>query len=290
MSEKCKIAIYGSRRQPHALGDLPALFNFLEENGLRVYIYTRFAQYLMENGVDMGTAIPSDQIPAGTAMVMSLGGDGTFLRAARWIEEREIPILGVNTGNLGFLASCSLGEVYEMLGKVARGEVSVEKRMILEIVSDSLPENRWRYALNEITLMRHGTSMLNVKASIDGNFLAEYRGDGLIVGTPTGSTAYNLSAGGPLIQPTMDCMCLCPVAPHTLTQRPLVVGAEAVISLNPESRGSKFILTIDDQSLLLECGSQYIVRKAGFSVLVIRKKEEGFAALLRQKLLWSAIP
>lgn len=290
MSEKCKIAIYGSRRQPHALGDLPALFNFLEENGLRVYIYTRFAQYLMENGVDMGTAIPSDQIPAGTAMVMSLGGDGTFLRAARWIGEREIPILGVNTGNLGFLASCSLSEVYEMLGKVARGEVSVEKRMILEIVSDSLPEDRWRYALNEITLMRHGTSMLNVKASIDGNFLAEYRGDGLIVGTPTGSTAYNLSAGGPLIQPTMDCMCLCPVAPHTLTQRPLVVGAEAVISLNPESRGSKFILTIDDQSLLLECGSQYIVRKAGFSVLVIRKKEEGFAALLRQKLLWSAIP
>lgn len=285
-----KIAIFGSRRQQDSLKDLPRLFNFLNEKGLRVFVQTLFAEYLDTHGVDMYGAIPVDHLPPGVSLVVSLGGDGTFLRAARWIGNREIPILGVNTGHLGFLASCGLIDVEDMLKDVCRGNISIEKRMLLEVSSDSLPPEKWRYALNEIAFMRYGSSMLTVSASVNNSFLADYRGDGLIIATPTGSTAYSLSAGGPIIEPTIDCMCLCPVAPHTLTLRPLVAGAESEIELIPESRSHNFILSIDDQSFVLSAQGEFKIKKAPFSVLVIRKKDEGFPTILRQKLLWSATP
>lgn len=285
-----KIAIYGSRRQQDSLKDLPRLFKFLADKGLRVYVQTHFAVYLEANGVEMHAAIPLDHIPPDVSLVMSLGGDGTFLRAARWIGDREIPILGVNTGHLGFLATCSLSETEEILEEVCRGNIRIEKRMLLELVSDTFPPDRWHYALNEIALMRYGSSMLTVSASVNDSFLADYRGDGLIVATPTGSTAYSLSAGGPIIEPTIDCICLCPVAPHTLTLRPLVAGAESEIKLKPESRSSNFILTLDDQSIILPAQGDFCIRKAPFSTLVIRKKDEGFPSILRHKLLWSATP
>ena len=285
-----KIAIYGSRRQPDSLEELPRLFKFLNDKGFRVYIQTKFAEYLENNGVDMDASIPVDHIVPETSMVMSLGGDGTFLRAARWIGDREIPILGVNTGHLGFLASCGLHDVEEMIQEVCRGNISIEKRMLIEVSSEAIPSDKWIYALNEITFMRYGSSMLTVNAFINDIFLAEYRGDGLIIATPTGSTAYSLSAGGPVIEPTIDCICLCPVAPHTLTLRPLVAGGESVIKLKPESRASNFILTIDDQSMILPAKGEFSIKKAPFSTLVIRKKDEGFPDILRQKLLWSATP
>lgn len=285
-----KIAIYGSRRQPDALGELPRLFKFLDEKGFRVFIESRFALYLEENEVDTGLAVPSSHIPPGVSLVISLGGDGTFLRAARWIGEREIPILGINTGHLGFLASCGLPEAEEMLKDVCQGKIRIEKRMLLEVSSSSIPPEKWSYALNEVALMRHSSSMLSVKAFVNDCYLAHYSGDGLIVATPTGSTAYSLSAGGPIIEPTINCVCVCPVAPHTLTIRPLVAGADSVIKLYPESRSANFILTIDDQSLVLPATGEYIIKKAPFSALVVRKKEEEFPVILRNKLLWSATP
>lgn len=290
MNSSNKIAIYGSRRQPDSLEELPRLFKFLNNKGFRVFIQTKFAEYLEQNGVDMDKSVPADNIPTGTSMVMSLGGDGTFLRAARWIGDREIPILGVNTGHLGFLASCGLSDSEEMIEEVCRGNIRIEKRMLIEVSSDSIPQDKWKYALNEIAFMRYGSSMLNVNAYVNESFLAQYRGDGLIVATPTGSTAYSLSSGGPIIEPTIDCICLCPVAPHTLTLRPLVAGAESEIRLKPESRSSNFILTIDDQSLILPAKGEYCIKKAPFSTLLIRKKDEGFPEILRQKLLWSATP
>lgn len=285
-----QIAIYGSRRQPEHLEELPRLFGFFNEIGFRVFVQTKFAEYLDQNNVDQFGAVPSDHIPPGVSLVISLGGDGTFLRAARWIGSREIPILGVNTGHLGFLSSCSLSEAKEMIQQLCKGNVVIEKRMLLEVVSESLPPDKWKFALNEVAFMRYGSSMLSVNASVNDSFLADYRGDGLIVSTPTGSTAYSLSSGGPIIEPTIDCMCLTPVAPHTLTLRPLVAGADSIISLNPSSRSSNFILTLDDQSFILPAGGSFTIRKAPFSVLLIRKRDDGFASILRHKLLWSATP
>ena len=285
-----RIAIYGSKSQNVSPAELPGLFNFLESAGFRVFLHSKLFEYLESNGIETGEAIPVDMLPSDVSLVLSLGGDGTFLRAARWIGQREIPILGINTGHLGFLASCSLQDAEEMITKVCCGDIRIEKRMVLEVVSSTIPQEKWPYALNEISLMRYGTSMLTVKATVNEDFLAEYRGDGLIAATPTGSTAYSLSAGGPIIEPTIDCMCLCPVAPHTLTLRPLVAGADSVIHLTPSSRSNNFILTIDDQSMVLPANGEFIIRKASFSVLLIRKKEEGFPSILRQKLLWSATP
>lgn len=285
-----KIAIYGSRRQPDSLGRLPNLFRFLNEAGFNVYIHDKFAEYLDENGVDTAMAVPVSHIPPSTALVMSLGGDGTFLRTARWIGDKEIPILGVNTGHLGFLASCSLDDVEQMIQEVCSGDIRIEKRMLLEVSSPVLPPEKWNYALNEIALMRYGSSILNVDASVNNSFLADYRGDGVIASTPTGSTAYSLSAGGPIIEPTIDCICLCPVAPHTLTLRPLVAGGDSELRLRPESRAKNFILSIDDQSMVLPAEGEFIIRKAPFSAIVIRKKSEDFPHILRKKLLWSAKP
>lgn len=285
-----KIAIYGSRRQPNAILHLPELFKFLNDSGFRVFIFDKFAEYLEENNVDMHQSVPVEHIPPEVSLVMSLGGDGTFLRSARWIGSREIPILGVNTGHLGFLASCSLADVVPMIQEVCTGKIRIEKRMLLQVTSEALPPEKWKYALNEIAFMRYGSSMLDVHAFVNGNFLADYRGDGLIASTPTGSTAYSLSAGGPIIEPTIDCICLCPVAPHTLTIRPLVAGGDSVIKLRPESRAKNFILSIDDQSLVLPAEGEYIIRKASFSAIVIRKQSEYFPDILRQKLLWSANP
>lgn len=290
MGEANKIAIYGSRRQPEYLKELPRLFEFLSDKGFRVYLQFRFAGYLEENGVDMFGAVPCEHVPPGVSLVLSIGGDGTFLRAARWIGEREIPILGINTGHLGFLSSCGLSDSEEMIENVCKGNIRIERRMLLKVESESLPPEKWPYALNEVTFMRYGSSMLSVRAWVNSGYLADYTGDGLIISSPTGSTAYSLSAGGPIIEPTIDCICLCPVAPHTLTLRPLVAGGESIVELSPSSRAANFILTIDDQSMVLPASGTFRICKADFPVLLIRKKEEGFPSILRQKLLWSATP
>ena len=283
-----RIAIYGSRSQAAALELMPRLFAFLEDHGFRVFVHPRFYSYLEENKVDTSGAIPAAYLPQDISMVMSLGGDGTFLRTARWVGDREIPILGVNTGHLGFLSSCGISDVEEMIRKVCKGEIVIEKRMVLEVSGPNLPDDM-KYALNEVALMRDGSSsMTSVRATINDNFLADYRGDGLIVATPTGSTAYSLSAGGPIIEPTIDCLCLCPVAPHTLTLRPFVAGADSVIQLNPESRSGKVTLALDDRSVILPASGDFEVKKAHFNVLLIRKRGMGFASILREKLFWSA--
>ena len=288
VSKSNRIAIYGNRSQADALGKMHRLFEFMDEAGFRVFVHPRFFSYLEENGIDTGTSVPTAYLPEDVSLVMSIGGDGTFLRTARWVGDKEVPILGVNTGHLGFLSSCGIEDAEAMLGKICRGEVVVEKRMVLEVNGEGVPANM-RYALNEISLMRDVSStMITVSTRIDGDFLAAYRGDGLIVSTPTGSTAYSLSAGGPIMAPTLDCICLCPVAPHAMTLRPFVAGGDSIVELTPESRSGKFTLSLDDRSVILPAKGDFKVTKAPFSVLLIRRKDMGFASVLREKLLWSA--
>lgn len=288
MGEKIdKIAIFGNRSQAEALSEMPRLFAFLEECGFRVFVQTRFYSYLENNNVDLGASVPVVNLPSDVVLVISIGGDGTILRAARWIGNKEVPLLGINTGHLGFLTSCGIKNAEEMLKDICNGEVTVEKRMLLEISGDNVPEDM-RYAFNEIGFMRDSSSsMLSVNASVGGNFLADYRGDGLVVSTPTGSTAYSLSAGGPIIEPTVDCICLTPLATHTLTLRPLVTRPDTLLTIIPQSRSGKFTLSLDDRSIVLPANENFLIRKAPFSVLLIRKKGVGFATILREKLLWS---
>lgn len=284
-----RIAIYGSRRQEPYLKELAGLFLFLERMGFRIAVHYKLAGYLESHGVDMRGAVAVDNIPSGTGLVVSIGGDGTFLRAARWVGKREIPVFGVNTGHLGFLASCSLSDVDDMIEAICRGDVVVERRMLLEVVMPRFPRNGWPYALNEVGLLKDETaSMISVSTTINGRRLADYRADALLVSTPTGSTAYNLSVGGPVVEPTVDCMVLSPVAPHTLTIRPLVVRGDSELDLTVDSRTDSFRLSLDDRSYTFPAGESLKIRRADFSVLVVRRRNTDFAAILRDKLLWSA--
>lgn len=284
-----RIAIYGSRRQGIHLENLGRFFAFMEDSGFQIYLHSGFADYLQEEGVDTGVAVPSECVPPNVALVISLGGDGTFLRAARWVGKREIPILGINTGHLGYLSACGLADASEALREVCEGKIEIERRMVLKVESTGLPTDIWPYALNEVTVRRdERASMISVKTFIDGFELADYLADGLIVSTPTGSTAYNLSAGGPIIAPTINCLAITPIAPHTLTLRPIVVGGDSHVTLRGETRSGRYRLSLDDRTYVLDSGEEVKVEKADFGVLQIRRKRDDFASRLREKLLWNA--
>ncbi len=286
-SRNNKIAIYGSRRQESYFGELARLFLFLESSGFRVVVHAKLVCSLEENNVDIGFAVPVEDKPDGTGLVLSIGGDGTFLRAARWVGAREIPILGVNTGHLGFLSGCKIEEAEQMISNICSGNIAVERRMLLSVEVKHGMRDFWPYALNEVGVLKdESASMISVKTNINGHYLADYRADGLIVATPTGSTAYNMSAGGPLLEPTINCMVLSPIAPHTLTLRPVVVGGDSELSLSVEGRTSGFRLSIDDRSYHIPLGEKITIRRAPFSTLLIRRKDTTFATVLRDKLLW----
>lgn len=284
-----KVAVYGSRRQSPYLEGLRRLFLFLEERGFRVFVHDRFEAYLKGEGVDTGTSVSVENIPEGVSLVISIGGDGTFLRAARWVGDRQIPILGVNTGHLGYLAACGMEGFEETFAEILRGEVDVEKRMLLKVECDALNPGTWRYSLNEVTARRdESASVISIRTSLGGIPLADYVADGLIISTPTGSTAYNLSSGGPILEPTVGCFAITPIAPHTLTLRPLVVADSSEIEMEVESRSGKFRLSLDDRAFTLYSGEKILVRKAPFGVFIIRRKNSNFAKKLREKLFWNS--
>lgn len=283
-----RIAIYGNRHQENYLGELGDFFGLLRSRGFEVTVASCFASYLLEEGLDRYWEKESEDFPEGAECVVSIGGDGTFLRAAQWVGKREIPILGINTGHLGFLASYSLDEMNELADVLANDLGSVEHRAVLELQCDAMPADFWPYALNEVAVLKgESASMVTVTARIDGEFLSDYLADGLVVATPTGSTAYNLSAGGPILQPTLGCLVLSPLAPHSLTMRPLVVSGESRISLKATQRDHQARVSLDGRSFILgeDCG-ELVIRRADFSVAVLRRPGASFQTLLRDKLLW----
>lgn len=284
-----KIAIYGKRHQEEYLTLLGSFFEALAERRFDVSVATCFGEYLAGCGISLGEGMHVvDELPADTECVISIGGDGTFLRAAQWVGKREIPILGINTGHLGFLASYSLEEMGELMDVVANDRGRIERRTVLEVRCDAMPQDFWPYALNEVAVLRGETaSMVTVHAEVDGYFLADYMADGLVVATPTGSTAYNLSAGGPIMAPTLECAVLSPIAPHSLTMRPLVVGAYSEICLTTSSRVDHSRVSLDGRYFMMACGKDELkIKRAGFCVMVLRRPDASFARLLRNKLLW----
>lgn len=224
-------------------------------------------------------------------LALSIGGDGSFLRAARWIADREIPILGINSGHLGFLADVTLQESDMVIDEIARMDLSVgERRMLrVDLHTDNpdavLPE--FPYALNEVAVLRDETaSMISVHARLDGVPLAVYKADGLIVATPTGSTGYNLSVGGPIVAPSADCWVLSPIAAHSLTMRPLVVPSQSVVNLRVDSRVPVFRLSIDSRSVTLPLDVSLTLSRAPFVTKIAHRRDQNFADTLRSKLLW----
>lgn len=283
-----RIAIYGNSHQERYLPLLAEFFRKLQVQGFAVSVVGKFARYLKDKGIELpGDFREVEELPADTECVISIGGDGTFLRAAEWTVKR-VPILGINTGHLGFLASYSLEEMDELMAVVRNDVGVVEQRMLLEVNCPAMPDGFFPYALNEVAVMRGETaSMVTVHAEVDGYFLADYMADGLVVATPTGSTAYNLSAGGPILMPTLDCTVISPIAPHSLTMRPLVVSGNSEIRLTASCRVDSARVSLDGRYFMIGCGEDSLrIRRADFTVRALRRPDANFAELLRQKLLW----
>lgn len=241
--------------------------------------YEHLRRFLPQNAYPLK---PFEPIKA--ELALSLGGDGTFLRTAQWAAPFDVPILGVNAGHLGYLADFTpetfLGSQLD--------DVVIEPRMMLKVeCSAQLPDDFIPYAVNEVALLRRDTaSMISVHARLNSHELTTYRGDGLIVSTPTGSTGYNLSVGGPIIEPTAPVMVISPVAPHALTMRPLVVDASSKIYMTADSRADGCLLSLDSRVLPVPIDSRVAVSRTDFPLKVVHRHDYGFVSTLRSKLLW----
>ena len=281
------LALYGKSRQDE---NLTGIMKFMAEarmRGFGLLCHEKFATYLSRFG-ENPDFIP--QVFSGVPdadVAISFGGDGTFIRTARRLRGSDIPIAGINTGHLGYLAHFSLDYTGQLLDGLKDSTLRRQSRKLIEVSGTGIPEDFVRCALNEIAVLKDDTaSMINVNVELDGFFLADYLADGLIVSTATGSTAYNLSVGGPILQPELDNMVLAPVAPHSLTLRPLVVAGGSELRLYMTSRTGSYRLSVDGYSVTMRDKSVLKLKTAPYAVDLLSPCEDTFAASLREKLLW----
>lgn len=282
-----KIAIYGSRHQEAYIDILESFLHQLASEGVEVIMHPKLYKYLLHL---IPTALAPvrrvmERLECDVDLVLSIGGDGTFLRTVQWADGRPLPLLGVNTGHLGFLTAIGIDELPDLLESYRRGDFIPEHRSLLEVLEPQLPFSR--FALNEATVAKDANaSMIQACTYVDGHRLCEYRADGLIVATPTGSTAYAMSVGGPIIAPDTPAFVLAPIAAHSLSMRPLVVGDSSRIEVEVHGRADHFRLSIDGRSVSLEMGTRIVLARAPFTVTVLRHRQRGFAAVLNSKLGW----
>lgn len=283
------IAIYGSKRQDAtAINALKAFLLSLRQKGIRSVMHGKLYRFLCQT--DRAAADLADTVcdtPDFCAdLAVSLGGDGTFLRTTAWVGRREIPIVGVNTGHVGYLAALSIGQLPRLTDLIAADALAVERRILVEVSCPALPDDAWPYALNEAVVSKmDNASMIEAEVRIDGHLMAHYRADGLIAATPTGSTAYNLSVGGPIIQPTVNAFAISPVAAHSLSMRPMVVDADSVLSVVTGGRSDHARLALDGRCYTIPTGAPVTIRKAPFHTLILQPSSHSFAQTLREKLL-----
>lgn len=283
-----RIGIFGSNFQTEQ--QIKEIFRILLEHNVEILIHPEFYDYIHRNF--QINCLPTQLIDItnfSADLALSVGGDGTFLRTVSLIGQSNIPILGINTGRLGFLAETNERDLEQTLAEIFSGEYSVEKRMMLEATLDGCKVNQNRFALNEIAILKQDTAaMLTIHAEIDGEYLNSYQSDGLIIATPTGSTAYALSVGGPVLSPETESIILVPIAPHSLNVRPLVVSDASKLKLTVESRNNNFLISIDGRSIILGSEIAINIHKASFYQNVIRRINHSFYRTLREKLMWGA--
>ncbi|MDE5841311.1 MAG: NAD(+)/NADH kinase [Muribaculaceae bacterium] len=281
------LALYGKSRQDSNLTGIMKFMAEARKKGFGLLCHEKFAAYLSRFGENPDFIPPVfSGIPEAEAAI-SFGGDGTFLRTARRLGDTGTPIAGVNTGNLGYLAHFTLDDAELLLDGILHHTLNTQPRRLIEVTGEGIPADFLRCALNEIAVQKDDSaSMINVHVELDGFFLADYRADGLIVSTATGSTAYNLSVGGPILQPELDCMVISPVAPHSLTLRPIVVAGSSTLRLTMSSRTGSYRLSVDGYSVTMKEGTSLVLKAAPYTVNLLTPHDDTFAASLREKLLW----
>ena len=278
------VGIFSKPRVPAAAELIPKLMDWLAERKITARYDVETAAYL-----DGGKALPRTEVPDGCELVIVLGGDGTLLSAARAISGKEIPLFAVNLGGLGFLTAIGIDDVFPELERAFRGEYRIGRRRLLRADLYRRDERIGRYdALNDVVMTKSDIArMVDVEAYANDQLVCRYKADGLIVSTPTGSTAYSLSAGGPIIYPSVEALCITPICPHMLTNRPVIVPSEMSITIISKAQDCSAFLTIDGQVGEPLCEDDRIeCRLSDFALNLIRPPQKMFFDVLRQKLKW----
>ena len=284
-----RIALFGNHYQEKYKTELNLFVQYLQEAG-ELIIEKDFGQYLVSIGIETQKAQSFDiDTFNGAELAVSIGGDGTLLSKAALLARHHTPVVGINTGHLGYLAACRLNDASAMIERIKSGECRHEERTMLQLVSINGKQCDNIIALNEIAILRQDTtSMISMPTTINGTMLTTYMGDGLVISTPTGSTAYNMSVGGPIMMPLTSCLALSPISPHSLTMRPIVVSDNSEIVVTINTRAQWIQVSVDGMAMTLPSGSTVKIAQAPYKLSVIQKKEHNFANTLREKLLWGA--
>ena len=285
-----KFALFGNTYQAKKSAHVIRLLSNLKQYNAVVYINREFYHFLVdEQKMDIQAAGVFEGNDFEADMVLSMGGDGTFLRAASYVVNKNIPILGINTGRLGFLADVSPEEMEDTFKDIYNHNYKVEDRSVLQVISNGQPLKGYSCGLNEIAVLkRDSSSMITIHTSINGAYLTTYQADGLVIATPTGSTAYSLSIGGPVIVPHSNTIAITPVAPHSLNVRPIVINDDWEITLDVESRSHNFLVAIDGRSETCREGTRLTIRKADYNIKVVKRPNHVFFHTLRDKMMWGA--
>ena len=313
MQKKLRFALFGNEFQTKKSDSAALLLGALQQRGAQVSVERAFHEFLLRHhGSEPAMAAllagvrVFDVLDFPADYAISMGGDGTLLKTASHVGATGVPIIGVNTGRLGFLADFLPSEMEQALDELYAGRCRVEEHAVIQLSlrdeqefkvqsSKSLRDGSsgpsgsigYPYALNDIAVLkRDNASMITIHARVGGNDLVTYQADGLVVSTPTGSTAYNLSNGGPIMAPGTGILCLTPVAPHSLNVRPIVIGDESEIELSVESRTHSFLVAVDGRSESFDEGTRLVISKAPYAVRIVKRASQHYFATLREKMMW----
>lgn len=288
--KKLRFAIFGNTYQASKSACVQQLFTLLEERRADILIDHAFHDYLCRQpGMTVRPQGLIEDCDFEADFAISLGGDGTFLEAARRVGGKGIPVLGINMGRLGFLSDYRSGDIASAIEQIYNDEYRVEERSVLHVECTGGEMEGFPYALNEVAVLKHDiSSMISIDVEVNGEFLTTYQADGLIINTSTGSTGYALSVGGPIIWPGTHIMGLVPVAPHSLTVRPIAISSDSEVRMRVRSRSHNFLLSVDGRSESMRESTVITVRKAPYTIKVLMRSEGSFSRTLRDKLMWGA--
>lgn len=287
---KLRIALFGNIYQTKKTESIQKVLTSIAHYDAELYVDMEYYYFLKDN---QHLEVPATKVFTGDDFegdfVVSMGGDGTFLKAAGRVGNKDIPIIGVNMGRLGFLADISPDDIEECLESLFSDDYALQPRALIQVEADGQPLGNPSFALNDVAILKRDTaSMISIRACIDGQELNTYQADGLVVSTPTGSTAYSLSNGGPIIVPGTKVFSMTAVAPHSLNVRPIVLPDSSIIELEVESRSHSFLVAIDGRSEKCKEGTKILLRRAPYDIKVVKRSGHRYFQSLREKMMWGA--
>lgn len=287
---KLKFAIFGNTFHATKSASIGQVIDVLRRTSSVIAMEAEFYQYVRSTlKIDFQPDEIINDKEFDASFAISVGGDGTFLKTAANVGNKGIPIIGINTGRLGFLADVLPKDIESCIEALKHGDYFIEHRSVLRVSDSKNSLSLFPYALNEVAILKHdNSSMIGIRTLIDGNYLTTYQADGLILSTPTGSTGYSLSVGGPIVSPTSRSVVLTPVAPHSLNVRPIILDDNITIRLSVQSRNHNFLASIDGRSQSFPDDVELMIRRAPYPINLVKRHNNHFFETLRHKLLWGA--